>query len=251
MSLTSRDGLFQVYVVDWSSYGLGGSKYFIITFRNRGAADLWWRKIEDWKKSASYGYPLRFSPQFYYSYSTAIAQWKTITDNSYDLAIGYRDVGAVPEITPLPPSIRTDYISGKSFCIRSRAKPDLFWSIVVTHSQTTDSHTVRLYLTKSNYPNRFIIERTEANSQGTVMVPGDKVTLRPVTSAGLGSSKLDVSAVQTIPTPNTAVPDSPAVFEFQFGHLTTTGGFFVNGDRDEDSRIIITTVVVKWVNNGS
>ncbi|KAJ3572933.1 hypothetical protein NP233_g2761 [Leucocoprinus birnbaumii] len=218
------------YIFFHSTAGLGGSKYFIVTFKNRDAADLWWREMYEIRMKTSGVYPVRYTPQYYYCYNASTYQWKSLVDKKWDLVLGYREVGFTPEMNTLPPSLRTDYISGKSFCIRSRTRPHLFWSTTSTQGS------IRLHLSNCDYPTRFIIERTEAGTEGTVMIPDDTVTLRPITNAGLDSPKVDVSAVRMIPSGNMEVPLSPAVLEFQFGHITTKGGFFVTGE--EDNRIM-------------
>ncbi|KAI1177888.1 hypothetical protein F4777DRAFT_595978 [Nemania sp. FL0916] len=119
-------GLFYAYVVDDKN----NSNYvWVITFKDRAAADEWWRFLENQSTPGL----RRLSPQFYkYDFKKPISNLMAVQYGTEpadrQMFITITNQGGIS--TPLIPSeVITDHINRGSYFIRSQSRPEIYWAL--------------------------------------------------------------------------------------------------------------------------
>ncbi|KAF9532965.1 hypothetical protein CPB83DRAFT_846690 [Crepidotus variabilis] len=158
---------------------------YLAVFPSRDVADEWWRAI-----SATTNYAAsvrRVTSQFYTHDSSKALASTSLTDPKgtpqflnqvFFTLLNDRD-GRILSIAPR--DYGRDLISGQTYYIRSKTSPSEYWYIPRSNSssEVATSHQVTVSTTDRTL---FRITRTDANSDGTVMIKGDSVVLTDVVS---------------------------------------------------------------------
>ncbi|KXN81276.1 hypothetical protein AN958_05323 [Leucoagaricus sp. SymC.cos] len=141
--------------------------------------------------------------------------------------------GDLPEVALpfIPPPSRPDYLNGKSYYIRSRARPDCYW---IANFSSSDSPVWFFLSNSSDYPTRFIIRRTTPLSfvprapEEDVLIASDEVTLNIFNSQSglfLPASGPSLTNPLAIHTDQSSISGNESPFKFSFGALTSQAGF--------------------------